>query len=129
MSLLRKDLMAIGFDVEDGSHRIERPVFFGENGVPTVNYRVDAYHAEWQCGMEIEAGRSWMGNAVYRDIVQALVMTQVHHLVLAVPNVYRYSSSGKKISSEDYKHSKDLLDALYGHSRIMMPYGLTLIGY
>jgi len=30
-----------------------------------------------------------MGNAIYRDLIQALVMVQVDHLVLAVSNIYK----------------------------------------
>jgi hypothetical protein len=60
-----------------------RPVFFGENGMPTLSYQIDAYHPEWRAGLEVEAGRAWMGNAIYRDLIQALVMVQVDHVVLA----------------------------------------------
>jgi hypothetical protein len=63
-------------------------VFFGENGIPTLRYEIDAYHPEWKCGLEVEAGRGWMGNAVYRDLVQAAVMVGVEYLCLAVSNVY-----------------------------------------
>ena len=64
MGVLAPDLEAIGFTVERGKkakQKIERPVFFGENGTPTVRYQVDGYHAVWRCGLEIEAGRvgSW----------------------------------------------------------------------
>lgn len=62
--------------------KLERPVFFGENGIPTLRYEIDAYHPEWKCGLEIEAGRGWMGNAVYRDLVQAAVMVGVEYLCL-----------------------------------------------
>jgi len=54
--------------------KIERPVFYGENGIPTLRYEIDAYHPDWRCGLEVEAGRGWMGNAVYRDLIQAAVM-------------------------------------------------------
>jgi hypothetical protein len=47
-----------------------------------------------------------MGNAVYRDLVQALVMVQVDHLVLAVPNVYKYQSGGKLARSTDYANTR-----------------------
>jgi hypothetical protein len=109
--------------------RIERPVFYGENGVPALTYRVDAYHAEWRCGVEVEAGRGWMGNAIYRDLVQALVMVQVDHLVLAVSNSYKYQSSGKPIVSADYENTIAVADALYGHTRMRLPYRLTVVGY
>jgi hypothetical protein len=58
-------------------------VFFGENGVPELRYQIDAYSPAWKYGLEVEAGRGWMGNAIYRDLVQAMVMVQVDHLVLA----------------------------------------------
>ena len=93
---VRPALTQLGFDVEAGSRKadkIERPVFYGETGSPTLRYEIDAYHAEWKCGLEVEAGRAWMGNAVYRDLVQAMVMVQVNHLCLAVPNNYLYGES------------------------------------
>ena len=60
LAVVRPDLVALGFEVEAGKkkeEKIERPVFYGENGVPAVRYEIDAYHAEWRCGMEVEAGR------------------------------------------------------------------------
>ena len=128
MAVLAPDLEAIGFTVERGkkaNQKIDRPVFFGENGTPTVRYQVDGYHPVWRCGLEIEAGRGWMGNAVYRDLVHAMVMVDVDWLCLAVSNLYKFSSS----SSRDYDNTRDLADALYGHTRIRLPYRLLLIGY
>ena len=93
LKTLRPDLVDIGFNVEAGKKRkekIKRPVFFGERGEPTLKYEVDAYHPDWRCGMEVEAGRAWMGNAVYRDLIQAIVMVQVDILILAVANVYKH---------------------------------------
>lgn len=132
LSTVRPGLVKLGFDVEASKSRsdiIERPVFYGENGVPTLRYQIDAYHAIWRCGLEVEAGRAWMGNAVYRDLVQALIMVQVDHLCLCVPNNYKFSSGGKAATSNDYDNAVSVADALYGHSRVRMPYGLTLIGY
>ena len=105
LSTLREDLTQLGFEVEAGKKRgqkIERPVFFGEDGLPALKYEVDAYHPGWRCGLEIEAGRAWMGNAVYRDLVQALVMVQVDTLFLAIPNAYKYTSGGGSTVSQDY---------------------------
>jgi hypothetical protein len=79
--------------------------------------------------LEIEAGRAWMGNAVYRDLVQALVMVDLEYLVLAVPNRYRYQSSGKPVFSKDYENTVAVADAVYGHTRVRMPYRLAVIGY
>lgn len=104
-------------------------MFFGEGGKPTLKYQIDAFHGSWRCGLEVEAGRAWMGNAIYRDLIQAMVMVQVEHLCLAVPNSYRYKSKGKNISSYDYNNTRAVAEALYGHSRVQVPYGLTLIGY
>lgn len=129
---LRHDLEALGFDVEQGktiADKIKRPVFFGENGVPALQYEVDALHPSWQCGMEVEAGRAWLGNAVYRDLVQALVMVNLDHLVLAVPNGYRRKSLGRTVVSKDYENTCAVADSLYGHSRLRMPYSLIVIGY
>jgi len=132
LQFVRPGLQDLGFFVETGKERaqtIERPVFFGEQGVPTLRYRIDAYHQEWHCGLEVEAGRAWMGNAVYRDLIQALVMVQVDHLILAVPNGYKYKTGGRTAISTDFKNTCAVAEALYGHSRITLPYGLTVIGY
>jgi hypothetical protein len=75
--------------------QLKRPVFFGQTGIPTLRYEIDAYHPEWTWGLEVEAGRGWMGNAVYSDLVQAAVVVGVEYLSLAVANVYRYRSSDK----------------------------------
>jgi hypothetical protein len=132
LSILGTDLLDLGFQVEASKKRadkLERPVFFGENGIPTLRYEIDAYHPEWKCGLEVEAGRGWMGNAVYRDLVQAAVMVGVEYLCLAVSNVYRYKSSGKPAKSRDYINARQLAEAIYGHSRLRLPYNLILIGY
>lgn len=71
LKVIRQDLEALGFEVEKGKRRgqkSERPVFFGEDGLPELRCEVDAFHSEWQCGLESEAGKAWLGNAVYRDL-------------------------------------------------------------
>lgn len=132
LAILAPELENSGFAVETGkmkSQKLERPVFFGENGKPLLNYQIDAYHNDWRVGLEVEAGRAWMGNAIYRDLIQAAVMVGVETLALAVPNVYRYSSGGRPSISRDYENTKAVADALYGHSRLKLPYRLVLIGY
>lgn len=45
------DLRKLGFEVETSKsrgNRIARPVFYGENGQPSLRYDIDAYHFE--CG-------------------------------------------------------------------------------
>ncbi len=132
LSVMRDDLKTIGFEVEESKKskdKIDRPVFFGENGEPTLKYEVDAYHIEWRCGLEIEAGQALMGNALYRDLVQALVMVQVEVLILAVPNSYKYKSGGRLTISHDYDKAISIADTLFSHSRFHFPYKLVVIGY
>lgn len=132
LARLQPDLISMGFQIEKGNQkedRIERPVFFGEDGKPTLMYRVDAYNDEWRCGLEVEASRGWLSNAIYRDLVQASVMVDVDHLVVAVANRYVYSVKGRQRTSYDYRNVVELANALYGHTRLPLPYGLTVIGY
>ena len=130
--MIGPSLVGLGFEVDTSKQKagkIERPVFYGENGRPTLNYQIDAYQPIWRCGLEIEAGRGWMGNAVYRDLIQALVMVQVDHLILAVANAYKYQTGGKQTVSRDYDNTISVADALFGHTRMRLPYGLTVLGY
>jgi hypothetical protein len=134
LTQLRPFLQKLGFEIECGKSRhqkIDRPIFYGENGIPGLNYQIDAYHPEWRCGLEIEAGRGLMGNAVYRDLIQALVMVNVDHLIIAVANSYKYqiTTSKKQVISTDYVKTVAVADALYGHTRMKLPYDLTVIGY
>lgn len=123
-------LQAIGFELELGkSRRIPRPVFFGENGEWSLHYEIDGFHPAWRCGLEVEAGRALGGNAVFRDLFQAMVITEIDHLILAVPLLYRRRSGGRLNRYEDYKKTVAIAEALYGHDRIRMPYGLTVLGY
>jgi hypothetical protein len=48
LEVLRPELLALGFEVEQGKKHaqiIRRPVFFGEKGKPTLEYRIDAYQS------------------------------------------------------------------------------------
>lgn len=129
---LRSDLVSLGFDVEAGktkSQKIERPVFFGLQGRATLRYEIDAFHPGWRCGLEVEAGRAMQGNAVYRDLIQAMVMVQVEILALAVPLEYKFKSKDKPASSRDFDSARGIAEALFGHSRFTLPYRLLLIGY
>src|SRR4051812_44792037 len=74
LAIAKLPLQQLGFQLELGKERdkrIVRPVFFGLNGEPEKTYSVDAYHAEWRCGLEVEAGQAVGGNAIYRDLIQA----------------------------------------------------------
>ena len=132
LRVLRPDLGDLGFDVETGKSagdKIERPVLFGANGEPDLQYYVDAYQPDWRCGLEVEAGRAWKGNAIYRDLIQALVMVQVDTLALAVPNVYRYNAGERTTENRAFGKMKSVVDTLFSTHRFESPYGLVLIGY
>jgi hypothetical protein len=128
LNILRPCLEKMGFMVESGKSsdgKIIRPVFFGENGEPSKTYAVDAFFEHHRCGLEVEAGRAIGGNAIYRDLIQAMVMVNLDLLLLAVPNVYRYG----KTKTHDYESTLKVADALFGHTRMTMPYRLVVIGY
>jgi len=69
-----------------------------------------------------------MGNAIYRDLVQASLMVDATFLALAVPLEYRY---GKKVTKEpSYAKTYSVVEAIYGSQRLKLPFdGLLLIGY
>ena len=132
LAVLYSDLTALSFRVEAGKKRADkilRPVFYGENAEPDLQYEIDAWHEEWRAGLEIEAGRAWLGNAIYRDLVQALVMVEMEHLIVGVPQEYHYNTGGRPTVSKDYENARSVAQALYGHSRIVMPFSLCVIGY
>src|SRR5689334_9200693 len=61
LALIADGLQALDFQVELGKaaqEKISRPVFFGENGKPTLRYEVDAFQPEWRCGLEVEGIRA-----------------------------------------------------------------------
>ncbi len=64
LSELASGLLALGYAVESGktkAAKIRRPVLFGENGNPEVNYEIDAFHDELGIAVEVEAGRGAAG--------------------------------------------------------------------
>ncbi|MGO9243490.1 MAG: hypothetical protein ACLQDC_01795 [Verrucomicrobiia bacterium] len=99
-------------------HKIARPVFYGENGEPSLRYEIVAYYPEWRCGLEVEAGRAIFGNAVFRDLFQAMVMADVDYLCIAVSSTYKHKLKGKLRISHDYQKAVAVAEALYGHSRV-----------
>lgn len=131
LEVLRPDLEEIGFNMETGKTQedtIERPVLFGKDGDPDLKYEVDGYQPKWECGLEIEAGRAWKGNAVYRDLVQAMVMVQVDTLALAVPNAYKYGTKNRTVNPA-FEYTRNLVETLFRSRRFGPPYDLLLIGY
>ena len=129
---LAPNLRELGFKVESegAGGRIRRAVLFGEQGRPRVSYEVDAFHDELGIVAEIEAGRGWMSNAFYRDIVRTSLIVNARYLVVGMPIAYRYRTREKEAVNESYRHAREQLDALYASGRLRLPFdGLLLIGY
>lgn len=121
-----------GFIVEGGSgpNTIRRPVHFGEQGEPDIEYRLDAYHPELELGLEVEAGRTIINNAVYKDVVQAALLVGLRSFALAVPLEYSYSSGSRTARSRPFEKCTAILDAIYTSSRLDLPLdAVLLIGY
>ncbi len=133
LAILRSDLETAGFKVESGKRQIEklhRPVLFGEMGTPHVKYEIDAYQEANRIVLEVEAGRSIMGNAIFRDIIQMSLMVDAENAVIAMPQVYRYKSGGKTMTNRAYGDGFGILDAIWSSSRLRLPFeGMLLIGY
>jgi len=130
---LAPGLMDLGFEIETGKgrdDRITRPVLFGDEGRPRVSYEVDGVHDDLGIVLEVEAGRGWMGNAFYRDLVRTSLILNARYLVLGLMTSYRYKSSGRENVNRSYELAKDQLDAVYASDRLALPFeGILLIGY
>ena len=56
-------------------------------------------------------------------------MVDLDYLCLAVPVVYKFQTGGRTGTSRDYENARAVADALYGHTRLRLPYRLLVIGY
>ena len=129
---IRDGLENIGFHVEGGAHEktIYRPVHFGEFGQPDRQYQIDSYNPELKIGLEVEAGRSIRGNAVYRDIIQTSLLVDVEFFVIAIPQKYRFKSGKKEIEDKPYEVALSIFDAIYSSERFKLPLlGCLIIGF
>lgn len=126
LAAVRPGLEEVGFEVEQGPDRIERPVLFGENGEVEIEYRVDGFHPVHKIVLEVEAGRGAANNADYRDLVRTCLMVDSRFLVLAMMIEYR---SGDRATGS-YDNTRKRLDAIYASDRLRLPLdGILLIGY
>ncbi len=132
LASLAPGLSGMGFAVETGKARaqkIRRPVLFGENGREAVSYEIDAFHDGWGIAVEVEAGRGAQNNADYRDLIRASLILDARHLVLLMPQHYRFQGSPPD-GVQAYSATRDLLSALYASQRLRLPFdGVQLIGY
>lgn len=103
-------------------------MFFGDRGTYLRAYEIDAFQKAHSIALEVEAGRATMGNAIYRDLIQASLMVDARYLALAVPIEYRYGPKPTKEPS--YAKAYSAIEAIYGSQRLRLPFeGLLLIGY
>ena len=131
LEIVRADLEDLGFDVERGKRKddkIGRPVFFGDCGRPTLEFEVDAYHPGWKCELEIEVRPATIGTAVYRSIVQAMVIAEVETLAIVVPRHPPDDGDTPNIALT-YEQTIGVAETLYGHGRFRLPYSLLVLGY
>jgi hypothetical protein len=133
LRVLADGLIGLGFVVEQGKQRtgkLPRPVFFGDEGTYLRTYEIDTFEPTRGIALEVEAGRATMGNAIYRDLIQASLMVDANFLVLAVPVEYRYMSKGKQMKEASYAKTYSVVEAIYGSPRLALPFeGLLLVGY
>ena len=133
LAVIATGLQALNFTVETGKQKagkLPRPVFFGDEGTFLRTYEIDAFEPAEAIALEVEAGRATMGNAIYRDLIQASLMVDATYLVLAVPSEYRYKTGGKVAKEPSYTKTYSVVEAVYGSPRLNLPFeGLLLIGY
>jgi hypothetical protein len=123
----------MGFTVERGKNKLgklPRPVFFGDEGTYLRTYEIDAFQPDLGIALEVEAGRATMGNAIYRDLIQASVMVDARFLALAAPVEYRYRSGQRTAREPSFAKTDSVVEAIYGSERLSLPFdGLLLFGY
>ena len=132
LSIIRPGLEELGFRVEGGAEErtIYRPVHFGEGGTPDRQYQIDSYHSELRVGLEVEAGRSIRGNAIYRDIVQTSLIVDLDYFVLAIPQHYRFNLKAKEQADKPFEYGLTVFDAIYSSGRFRLPLkGLLFVGF
>ncbi len=132
LKVIASGLAGLGYTVEKGKKavdKIDRPVLFGEMGVTAVTMEVDAFHDGLGLAVEVEAGRAWNGNAVYRDLIRASLLLDARALILMVPLAYMPPSARTPIPA--YEYTRALLDAIYASQRLVLPFeeGVLLVGY
>ena len=126
---IRIPLENLGWEIERGktkAQKIERPVLHGDNGTPRVKYEIDGWHNSHKAVMEVESGRGWQGNAVYRDLIRASIMQEVDYLLLGVRQQYKYAN----VTQNDFEKTREQLEAIYASGRLQLPFkGILVFGW
>lgn len=119
------DLTAIGYNVEKSKAKpdlIRVPVLYGENGVETLAFEVDAYNHAEQTVIEIEAGRGFTNYQFLKDFFECCMMQNVDYFCVAVRKTYR--------GHKDFDSVCAFFSALFASGRMSLPLkGILVIGY
>lgn len=125
LSIIRKDLQRIGFEVEMNKKargKIRVPVLFGKNGKLEKSFDADAFQKDTNTVVEVEAGRAVTNYQFLKDLFQACMMHDVNYLAIAVRNSYR--------GHPDFERVITFFDTLYVSGRLKLPLkGILVIGY
>lgn len=131
VAAIRGTLVLSGWQVEVGKRKeqkIHRPVLFGDNGTVRVKQEIDGWHPDIGIVLEVESGRGWQGNAVYRDLVRASLIADARYLVLGVRSRYKYGANDTV--QNDFERTRELLDSIYASQRLGLPFeGILLFGW
>jgi hypothetical protein len=97
-------------------------------GIADVKYEIDAFHPQHGIVVVVEAGRSVMGNAIYRDIVRMSLMIDARCAVIAVPLEYKFGK--KRTLNKAYEITVGAMNAIWSSERLPLPFeGMLLVGY
>lgn len=125
LKIVSDRLLSIGFKIELGktiADKIQVPVLFGLNGKVEKAFHADGFHETGGVVIEVEAGRALVNNQFLKDLFQACMMQDAHHLVIAVRSTYR--------GSDDFKKIVTFFDTLYASQRVILPLkSVLIIGY
>ena len=118
-------LESVGYRVEKSKTKcdlIRIPVLYGENGIETLAFEVDAYNDAMRTVVEIEAGRAYTNYQFLKDFFECCMMQNADYFCVAVRKVYH--------KHKDYESVCDFFSALFASGRMSLPLkGILVIGY
>lgn len=131
LEFVRPGLEFINFEVEksgSNSHKVIRPVLFGEQGKIEKSFVVDGFEPISKTVIEVEAGRGVANHQFLKDFFEACVIQDVDYLVIAVCKGYQPKSFKNPVN--DFETVTTFFDTLYTSNRLVIPLkGLLVIGY
>ena len=118
-------LTLAGFEVEKSKLRNDKisiPVLFGRNGTIEKSFDADAFHPIDGVVLEVEAGRAVDNNQFLKDLFQACMMQDAHHLVICARLLYR--------KNDDFDKICRFMETLYASNRLHLPLKTVMVlGY